>query len=114
MVLRMPSPWSTLNPKTKAIQKCWGRYLSAGFPGAIIFDSHRKQLLVANIKGLPKTPKKQAGGQEGFNSHHYTGSLTITPLPESEDQLAKLSELVAKNVRRPAIAAAAQARVPIQ
>ncbi len=57
---------------------------------------------------MPKTPKKQAGGNEGFNSHHYTGSLSLCPLPETDELLARLSERVAKNMRRPAIAAAAQ------
>ncbi len=94
-------------PEDKGDSKMLGQIPVGWFPGAIVVDTHRQQLLVANIKGLPKTPKKQAGGQEGFNSHHYTGSLSLCPLPDNEEQLAKLSERVAKNIRRPAIAATA-------
>lgn len=95
-------------PEDKGDSKMLGQIPVGWFPGAIVLDKQRQQLLVANIKGLPKTPKKQASGQEGFNTHHYTGSLTISPLPENEEQLAKLSERVAKNIRRPAITATAQ------
>ncbi len=99
-------------PEDKGDSKMLGQIPVGWFPGAIALDASRQQLLVANIKGLPKTPKKQGGGQEGFNSHHYTGSLTVCPLPESAEQLAMLSERVAKNMRRPAIAATAQAARP--
>lgn len=78
------------------------------FPGAIVFDPHGQQLLVANIKGLPGAPKKQRDGSEGFNSHHYSGSLSLCKLPATAQELAGLSERVAKNLRRPTIAAAAQ------
>ncbi len=70
-------------------------------------DATRKQLIAANIKGLPAKTKKQSDGKEGFNSHHYNGSLSLCPLPDSDEQLAMLSERVAKNLRRPAIADAA-------
>ncbi|MFN7576702.1 MAG: bifunctional YncE family protein/alkaline phosphatase family protein [Planctomycetota bacterium] len=69
------------------------------FPGAVAIDESRKQLLVANIKGLPAKPKKQGDGSEGFNSHHYSGSLTLAPLPETPERLAELSERVARNQR---------------
>ncbi len=78
------------------------------FPGAVVFDAQRKQLLVANIKGLPAQPKKQGNGSEGFNSHHYSGSLSLVPLPESAEALAGLSERVARNLRSEAIAQALQ------
>ena len=95
-------------PEDKGESKMLGEIPVGWFPGALVLDNARKQLLVANIKGLPKTPKKQGDGKEGFNSHHYTGSLSLCPLPENDEQLAKLSERVAKNLRRPAIAATAQ------
>lgn len=99
-------------PEDKGDSKLLGQIPVGWFPGAIVLDPERKQLLVANIKGLPKTPKKQGGGQEGFNSHHYSGSISLCPLPENDEQLAKLSERVAKNMRRPAIAATAQPARP--
>ncbi|KAJ3072509.1 hypothetical protein HK102_006220 [Quaeritorhiza haematococci] len=66
----------------------------------------RKTLCVANIKGLPTAPKKQKDGKEGFNSHHYHGSVSLMPSPSAED-LPKLSERTAKNLRRGNIAQAA-------
>ncbi|MFO1006711.1 MAG: alkaline phosphatase family protein [Planctomycetaceae bacterium] len=82
------------------------------FPGAIVFDKAKKSLYVANIKGLPITPKKK-DNQEGFNSHHYHGSVSLMPIPNAED-LQKLSERTAKNVRRGAIAQAALPARPEQ
>jgi YVTN family beta-propeller protein len=96
------------DPKDKGETRLVGLIPVGWFPGAVVFDSHRKQLCVANIKGLPITPKLQGGkeGNEGFNSHHYHGSVSLVKLPNNEE-LAKLSERVAKNMRRPAIANAA-------
>ncbi len=94
------------DPKDKGESKVVGLIPVGWFPGAIVFDSHRGQLCVANIKGLPIKPKKQGEG-EGFNSHHYHGSISMAKLPKDADELAKLSERAAKNMRRRAIAEAA-------
>ena len=95
------------DPEDKGETKLIGLIPVGWFPGAIVFDAHRKQLCVANIKGLPIKPKKQGEGAEGFNSHHYHGSISIASLPKDDDELAKLSERAAKNIRRGAIADAA-------
>lgn len=73
------------------------------YPGALVLDRERQQLLVANIKGLPKEPKpdKESGG-EGFNSHQYFGSLTFVPVP-ADAQLAVYSRQAALNLRQPRI-----------
>ncbi len=71
------------------------------YPGAIAFDASRRQLAVANIKGLPTEPKRHGKG-EGFNSHHYHGSLSLVPLPD-EPSLAALSEIAARNMRAGAV-----------
>jgi len=73
------------------------------FPGAVVFDATRNQLCVANIKGLPLQPKRQADGSEGFNSHHYHGSMSLCKLPGTAEELASLSERVARNLRFDAI-----------
>lgn len=83
------------------------------FPGAVVFDPKRNGLYCANIKGLPMAPKKQADGTEGYNSHHYHGSLSLMPLPD-DDQLTLLSERAARNMRRGAIAQAALPARPDQ
>ncbi len=75
------------------------------FPGAIVVDQKRKRICVANIKGLPLAPKKK-GDTQGFNSHHYHGSVSMIDLPDSKS-LAMLSERVAKNMRAGSIAATA-------
>lgn len=82
------------------------------FPGAILWDPVRERIVVANIKGLPPLPATtddaEEGGKsrgKGFNSHQYSGSLTLTPLPQ-EDELRQASEQVAKNLRAEAIESA--------
>jgi DNA-binding beta-propeller fold protein YncE len=81
------------------------------FPGALAYDAARKQLLVANIKGLPSRMKKKPTGVEGFNSHHYNGTLSLVPLPSAKE-LPALSEAVSRNLRRDAINASQQPARP--
>lgn len=92
--------------------KLEGLFPVGWFPGALIFDAPRKKLHVANIKGHAAMPKpyqdKEAGaGAEGFNSHHYSGSLSLVPIPKARD-LAKHSQIVWNNLRRERIAEALQ------
>jgi YVTN family beta-propeller protein len=77
------------------------------FPGAVVFDSQRSSLYVANIKGLPLVPKRnEADGTKGFNSHHYQGAISLVPVPDAR-QLPLLSERASRNLRRAQIAQAA-------
>ncbi len=71
------------------------------FPGAIAFDAARKQLCVANIKGIAPNRRwvKDLPGGRGFNTHQYHGSLSLVPLPRPRE-LARLSTIVWKNYRR--------------
>jgi YVTN family beta-propeller protein len=80
------------------------------FPGALAYDARRRILHVANIKGHAVTPKPYeaegaAPGAEGFNSHHYHGSLSLVPIPDDE-ALPDLSETVWRNLHRERIAEA--------
>jgi len=77
------------------------------YPGAIALEPTRNELVVANIKGLPKEPKraKESPDEKGYNSHQYSGSLSFVEVPSAEE-LAALSERVARNLRAPRIAAA--------
>ena len=74
------------------------------YPGAVALDGPRGQIVVANVKGLPEKPKRHGAG-EGFNSHQYSGSLSLVPLPPA-DALASMSEIAARNMRSAAIRAA--------
>ncbi len=97
------------DPEDKGETRLKGMIPVGWFPGAVVFDQSRQQLCVANIKGLPVAPKKMNGqdDKQGFNSHHYHGSVSLISLPKAHAELDKLSERVAKNLRRPAIAATA-------
>lgn len=93
------------DPEDKGDTKIQGLIPVGWYPGAVAFDSVRKRVCVANLKGLPIAPTKKGDG-EGFNSHQHYGSISIIPVP-TEAQLAVLSEQVAKNMRRNAIREAA-------
>lgn len=94
------------DPEDRGDSKLLGLIPVGWFPGAIVFDASRRALCVANIKGLPRMAKKDSKGAEGFNSHHYHGSVSIVPMPDSV-RLAELSERAARNMRVGSIAAAA-------
>lgn len=101
-------------PGDKGESKLLGLIPVGWFPGAVVYDSHRKAICAANIKGLPISPKKYGPtGAEGFNSHHYHGSVSLVPVP-NDVQLTMLSERVAKNLRRGTIAQAALPARPDQ
>ena len=82
------------------------------YPGAICLDHEHDSLYVANIKGLPSQPKPK-GNTEGFNTHHYSGSLSLMKLPSSKE-LNKLSAVVAHNMRSEKIKLALQKPRPNQ
>ena len=94
------------DPKEKGNSRLKGLIPAGWFPGAVVFDPHQDALYCANIKGLPQALKKKPNGVEGYNSHHYHGSVSLMPIPKDE-QLPMLSERAAKNMRRGAIAQAA-------
>jgi len=94
-------------PQERGESKLKGMIPVGWFPGALVYDPNRRNILVANIKGLPSEPKKQANSK-GFNSHQYQGSISIVPVPKKED-LPVLSERVARNMRADALI---QSRLP--
>lgn len=73
------------------------------FPGVIVFDAGRRQLCVANIKGLPTEPvtipRGVLEGKSGYNSRLFQGSLSLVPVPAAED-LPRLSQTVWNNLRQ--------------
>lgn len=87
-----------------------GMFPVGWFPGAVLVDQGRKQVAVANVKGLPRERREAdiedaPRGAEGFNAHQYHGSVSLVPFP-TDEELPELSERVAANLRAPRIAEA--------
>ena len=78
------------------------------YPGTVCFDAQRKQLCVANIKGIAETPPPK-----GFNSRQFHSTVSLVPIP-GKDELPRLSQSVWDNLRQPRIAAALQPPRPGQ
>jgi YVTN family beta-propeller protein len=70
------------------------------FPGAVLYDARRTALCVANIKGHAVEPKLDKGtGGLGFNSHQYSGSVSLIPVPGKRD-LGRMTAAVYANDHR--------------
>ena len=70
------------------------------FPGGIAYDSKRRTLCVANIKGIGSTRHLRPGESAKYNSHDYFGTLSLVPVPE-EEHLARLTQAALHNLRYP-------------
>jgi len=81
--------------------KLLGLIPTGWFPGAVVCNSKRNQIYVANIKG-------QGFGNAKFNTSQYLCSLSIIGIP-SADPLAKLTKTALANLRYPLLA---QAKLP--
>ena len=77
------------------------------FPGAIVCDAPRREIYVANIKGLGRGRPGKSGRTE-FNTKQYAGSLSLVPLPP-EKELAAFTQTALANLRYPLLA---QAKLP--
>jgi len=76
------------------------------FPGALAYNPSRRTILVANIKGHAAEPApSEPDGPPGFNSHQYSGSVSIVPLPRQKE-LWDLTDVVYANYRRERMAQA--------
>jgi YVTN family beta-propeller protein len=70
---------------------------TAYFPTGIVYDRARRELIVADDKGLGT--QGSIGSQYGvsaFNTHHDTGVVNIIPLP-SDEQLREMTAQVVSN-----------------
>jgi len=84
------------------------------FPGAISFHTEHRILCVANIKGLPVEPKQDiTTGAQGFNTHHYHGSVSLVPIPNHKE-LESFTEAVYANYHRERISQALEKPRPDQ
>jgi YVTN family beta-propeller protein len=81
------------------------------FPGAIVHDNQRGMIYVANIKNITDTPQKPnrgMGSVPGFNTHQYSGSLSLVSVPSAKE-LAAFTKIALANLRYPLLA---QAKLP--
>ncbi len=76
------------------------------YPGAIVHDTRRNSLCVANIKGISPGRPRKSNGKPEFNSHQYYGSVSLVPLP-AKRELARLTQKALANMRFPLLAQAA-------
>ena len=90
--------------------KLLGLIPTGWFPSGIVFDTHGKNLCVANLKGIgTKTEKAKLGAPGfGFNTHQHNGSLSLIPVP-SKKQLAAHTQNALANLRYPLLV---QAKLP--
>ncbi len=72
-------------------------YIPTGyFPASIAYDKVRKQLVVADDKGLGTHVPAHSGGLDGFSTHQDTGTVNLIPLPNASE-LARFSKQVFDN-----------------
>lgn len=76
------------------------------FPGAIVCDSKRNTLCIANIKGLSPGRQRKSGGAPEFNSHQYHGTISLVQVP-SRRELESGTRLALANMRYPLLARSA-------
>ena len=90
-----------------------GKIPTGWFPGALAYDENRKMLHVANIKGAGSGHPVAAGAPVKYNTHQYFGTLSLIPLPTTQ-QLAHLTGVVDWNTRRAMTSVAKMAARPNQ
>jgi YVTN family beta-propeller protein len=71
------------------------------FPGAIVFDASRKQIDVANLKGI-------GNGHSPFSVFQYYNTLSLIAVPSAK-ALAKFTQMALADLRYPLLA---QAKLP--
>ena len=83
------------------------------YPGAIVCDSKRNMLYVANIKGSAATRKDSIKNKLEHNTHRYHGTLSLVEIP-AKKELAKMTDQVLINFRYPLLKQAALPARPNQ
>ncbi len=80
------------------------------FPGEVAYDATRRQLIVANIKGVGSTRGLKKERAQEFNTHQYHGTLSLVPVPKAK-KLPALTRQVLDNYRYPLLQ---EARRPVR
>jgi YVTN family beta-propeller protein len=82
------------------------------FPGAIVHDSKRHTLCVANIKGFGPG-RLGTGGRKEFNTHDYCGTLSLVPVP-SASELTAFTRTALADMRYPVLTEAKLPARPVR
>jgi len=83
------------------------------FPGAIVFDSPRNALYVANIKGMGNGRPRKSNGKVEFNTHQYYGGISLVAEPDKKELQAYTRRALA-GMRYPLLKQAAMPARPGQ
>ncbi len=71
---------------------------TAYFPTSIVYDAARRQLVVADDKGLGAQGSiGSAQGVSGYNSHQETGVVNLIPLPAADELAADTRQVIGNN-----------------
>jgi DNA-binding beta-propeller fold protein YncE len=83
------------------------------FPGAVVFHPQRKEIYVANIKGIGAAKDFKPEEKVKLNSKDFYGTLSLVPLP-SEKVLPAMTQVALDNMRYPRLAEARRPARPNQ
>jgi hypothetical protein len=77
------------------------------FPAGIVADAKHGRICVANLKDIATQTQRAGLGApgQGFNTHQYTGSLSLVPVP-AKRLLAAYTQTALANLRYPLLAQA--------
>ena len=92
-------------PKDKE-SRVLGLIPTAWFPAGLAFDTARKTILVANIRGLGSAKIAKPGDKPGLSSQDLWGTLNLIPVPDTA-ALAAHTRIALEGIRYPRLAAAA-------
>jgi DNA-binding beta-propeller fold protein YncE len=90
------------DPDERGDSKVRGLIPVGWYPGAVVFDAARRQVIAANVKGLGFGRPRAGAGPAEFNSKQYHGSVSFVPLP-ADGELAELSARIDRGLRAEAI-----------
>jgi YVTN family beta-propeller protein len=87
------------------------------YPAGLVLDEKRKSVYVANVKGTGSRNTDWKGGRKvngkvvsGYNSHDHAGTVSLIPLPSSEELKRQTQMVLANNRLTESISALAPPR----
>ncbi|UCG17087.1 MAG: bifunctional YncE family protein/alkaline phosphatase family protein [Phycisphaerales bacterium] len=113
-----PSSASTGDAKPRSMLV--GHIPTGWYPAGIVHDSKRNALCVVNVKGIGSRATAWRGKRKikgktvfGYNSHDYSGTISIIPIPGDDDLAAHTKQVLTNNRMTQAISALSPPRAGI-